>query len=87
MKASTNSTFYTKTSFEPSKGLLLKSDMEFNVKSNLSPTALHLILTMANHRKNFDGKIAMNLNFAAEGLARKLNIKKINIAFVCARKR
>ena len=61
--------------------------MEFNVKSNLSPTALHLILTMANHRKNFDGKIAMNLNFAAEGLARKLNIKKINIAFVCAWKR
>ena len=50
--------------------------------TNWSRAALYL--TMANQRKNFDGKIAMNLNFAAEGLAQKLNIK-INKYCICLR--
>ena len=83
MKASTNSTFHTKTDFEPSispRGLT--SEKRWSSITNWSRAALYL--TMANQRKNFDGKIAMNLNFAAEGLAQKLNIK-INKYCICLR--
>ena len=54
--------------------------MEFNIKFVTNSSSSH----DGNHRKNFDGKFAMNLNFAAEGLARNLN-NKIDKYCICLR--